>query len=309
MSDETTMPEMPVRITTPDTSDVRLISDMRFGVNYSPAETIRDAQGNIISKVWEPTPEQEQEQAWVREYLAKSGCVYARDIETLGCTGVAKLAQHGAPEVAIAVGTRLRLGLGGGGVGLPCFVPPNLFCLVHNTIGGLQDHQKQLHSEMVGAISRELTPQERIQVGLTDKARRMRGGDRTTEAMDVLSGQNQDVLAEVAESLEDAHDERVLEESKLDDSGPVPFVPLKAWKCAEHTTTNWACRYCLAQAVVEGPLVPTFIARDDLSVALGVRFCAVTEIPGEIVAAEQSMAKQLQIFVRVATFTRKLARD
>ncbi len=294
MSDETTMPEMPVRITTPDTSDMRLIAEMRFGVNYSPPTPRKED-----SREWTPTPEQEQEQAWVREYLASCMCVHARDIETLGCTGVAKF-EAGQAE-AVKAGTRLRLGLGGGGVGLPCFVPPTRFCLVHNTVGGLQEWQMQHHPEYVNTISRALTPQERIQVGLTDKARRMRGGDRTTEAMDVLSGQNQDVLEEVASGLEDVHDEKVLEERELNDSGPVPFVPSKTWKCIEHSETNWECRYCLAQAVVEGPLDPVGFLHLDESV----------ERPMQDLedALATSGASIVEVYVRVATFTRKLARS
>lgn len=332
---DTTMPEMPVRITTPDTTDRRLISEMRFGVNYSPAETLRDGNGNIVSKQWEPTPDQQQEEKWVREYLAACGCVYACDIETLGCTGVAKLTGvtwGEAGAYAITNGTRLRLGLGGGGVGLPCFVPPNLFCLIHNTVGGLQDHQQALHPEYVSMISRELTPQECIQLGLTDKARRMRGGERTVDALNVLTGQNEDAVAEVAESLEDAHDEKVLEAVDAEDSESVPFVPLgviQTWKCTEHTETDWACRHCLAQAVVEGPLVPRTIvgahARvgDDghLVIPISSEYRPAGGLTLDPPVSVEAVLKEVggnpigpgavlaDVWVRVAVFSRKFSRD
>jgi len=304
--------------------DMRLIGEMPFGYDYStPTPRIDD------SKRWEPTTKQEEEQAWVRSFLAACGCVYACDIETLGCTGLAKaeeaMAKANIPPARtiyapnelpiVETGTRLRLGLAGGGVGLPCFVPGDRFCLVHNTVGGLQDRQVALHLEFIPMVSRELTPQERIQTGLTQKARRLRGGERTAEAMDVLAGQNQEALDEI---VEDLADEKLVEEAYAEAAAsgetPVPFVPLGGptrWKCTEHTETNWACRHCVAQAVVEGPLEPILSCRCDLiDSANTLTFaCSAEELSQKLRYDDDKNVQAMRIYVRVASFTRKLARD
>lgn len=289
--------------------DRRLIAEMPFGYDYSmPTPRIDD------SKKWEPTTKQEDEQAWVRSFLAACGCVYACDIETLGCTGLAKrcfaqeVSNTPVTTIIVETGTRLRLGLAGGGVGLPCFVPGDRFCLVHNTVGGLQDRQVALHLEFIPMISRELTPQERIQTGLTQKARRLRGGERTVEAMDLLAGQNQEALDDIVENLAD---EKRLEELKDEPDEPVPFVRLgepTRWKCTEHTETNWACRHCLAQAVVEGSLEPSFVRQVYTDITAPFVVCTADELKQQFVDVDADVQK-LIVYVRVASFTRKLARD
>lgn len=123
--------------------------------------------------------------AVVRMILKECGVAKAGDINTLGCTGAVK---HMPIEAARA----LLLDFSGSGFGLPCFVPRSRYCLVHNTIGGLQDGQKQHHEEMVEKISRELTDEEHGKVKLIEASRRIRGRDlngRLADTIDALSGE------------------------------------------------------------------------------------------------------------------------
>lgn len=118
----------------------------------------------------------------VRATLRACGVEKAGDINTLGCTGAAKA------KLTIEAIANLRLDLAGSGFGLPCFVPPSRYCLAHNTIGGLQDGQKAHHEEMVESISRELTPEEKGHMVLTEAARHARGDERMLDAHGALTG-------------------------------------------------------------------------------------------------------------------------
>ena len=50
---------------------------------------------------------------------------------------------------------RVRENMGGSGCGLPCYVPPDRFCMVHNTIG--VDGQSQRNPDGVSYCSHEVT--------------------------------------------------------------------------------------------------------------------------------------------------------
>jgi hypothetical protein len=121
----------------------------------------------------------------VRAVLRVCGISKAGDINTLGCTGAVK---HGLSRDAASA---LILDLAGSGVGLPCFVPPSRYCLVHKTIGGLQEGQKPYFTEVVNDISRELNATERGTVKLMEASRRIRGerlDGRLADTVDALSG-------------------------------------------------------------------------------------------------------------------------
>ncbi len=280
--------------------DKRPISEMAFGAE-------------------EKTPARQTDTAdRVRGVLAACGVAIADDINRLGCTGVlakAKAAKEEKNDVfadedrhaAIDVAKFLRLGLAGGGVGLPCFVPSTLYCLVHNTIGGLQDNQKALYPECVGMISRPLTDAERGQFELVNAVRK-KSRNNPDEAADILSGREQ--VPGVVETGEgddlDDDDVQVLQGARLG---------AQTWKCPEHTTTNWACRYCVAQAIVEGPLVPLVIvsgSRAEGELSRTGQVMSASASPSVEAALESCNARGdtvVELFVRVATFTRKLSRD
>lgn len=280
-----------------DEIDQRPIAEMSFGHNLCPPTTYK-------SEKWEPTPAQEREQEWVRSTLQKCGCRIADDINQLGCTGIVQYF-----SASIGVTTRLRLGLAGGGVGLPCFVPPTRFCLGHNTTGGLQDRQKQLHPEYVNAISRELTPTERAGLALTEHARGIDEGSisKTGRAVaDLLGGRRTKDVAAAMEGIAGVEGGAALEADEVAEVADVR-PRLKLWKCDEHTTTNWACRYCLAQAIVEGPLVPTFVCHVD-NLDTDEVVCSPSELE-EKLADNMYKAQVARVYALAASFTRKLARD
>ncbi len=379
-----------------DTTDRRLIADMQFGFEAGKdldEEERKTAQQTVTENV--------------RVTLAAFGCVVAEDINRLGCTGVAKM----CPADPVKAVQELRIDLAGGGVGLPCFVPPTLFCLGHNTIGGLEDKQKQYHAEHVPTISRALTPEEEAKVAATDRVRRMKrtdaeefiAGRSAAEAeeerlWDATAGDGLDeessrgydiwardrgrVLAAIAgvgeigiqratllrtvrmEStfletiLNTLREERSITKAHSADRGEVYTVtPVgaveavratsrsgaesfqatcaipPAWKCEEHTKTDWGCRHCIAQAVVEGSLEPTYVvlmsttAASDVDVDVDaaasdtdttasaapaegpIGEVAGVDVPGYIEDLNEAGCDRIGLFVRVATFTRKLSRD
>jgi len=162
-----------------DMTDRRLISEMQFGLEA----------GKELGEE-ERKAEQQRVTEHVRVLLGECGCVVADDINRLGCTGVARM----FPANPITTGAELRMDLAGGGVGLPCFVPPTLFCLVHNTIGGLEDKQKAYFTDEVGKVSRALTDAEAATVAAMDRVRRM----KRTDAEEFIAGRSAAEADEVA---------------------------------------------------------------------------------------------------------------
>ncbi len=120
--------------------------------------------------------------AELQRQMGELGIETAQDMMDLGCTG---LASKGiAPEKIMAI----RLAFGGSGIPIPCFVPPDLYCLAHGTIGGLQDNQVTLHAEHVAGISRPLEGKEKAHMELVTAARHTRGPGRSVDAMEQLTG-------------------------------------------------------------------------------------------------------------------------
>lgn len=250
----------------------------------------------------------------VRDLLRTLGIKTAHDIELLGCTGAK------AQGLSIEQIAALRLSLAGGGVGLPCFVGIDRFCLAHNTIGGLQEQQEQRHKEFVEAVSRPLTKEERGRIELIEAARRKQGktlGERLVSTGDILSGRElpDGFAADVPNAEQDRVLPRVLQEgieqARRGEVSPVPMHMLQDWECPEHKKTNWACRYCVAQAIVEGPLVPVYaLLEADSGGESGEDHTGLT--PEEMhVALERADAKGLEytaVYVKAATYERRLAR-
>lgn len=131
----------------------------------------------------------------VRITLAAAGVVVAEDIALLGCTGLfGKLfvAQGFSASAAINTCAFVRKNMGGAGLGLTCFIGSDRYCLIHDTIGGLEKGQAQRHAEHVPAISRDLSDKERGHIALVEAVRRTKGGsnvDRIVKSMDMLAGE------------------------------------------------------------------------------------------------------------------------
>jgi hypothetical protein len=264
-----------------------------------------------------PLEEREAVAARVREFLLASGCKVGDDVRRLGCTGVAKVMRALDPKLPyspiISQGKFLRLGLAGSGIGLTCFVPPSRYCLVHETIGGLEDGQKQYHAEYVNAVSRELTPQERATVAVIERARRseertMSGSMR--DATDLLTGRKKkEAVAAVTEAEAGEEEEVPADAEAKEPARQVEPLP-EPWTCPEHKKTDWRCRYCAAQAIVEGPLELTYavdvVRGDGNSEQAVVNGVAVDQY---IADCDGEGKTGVILFARVAVFTRKLSRD
>lgn len=282
-----------------------------------PAETVPP-----IPRSFEDTPIDEmpfQGGDTVRATLRMCGVATAGDIEKLGCTGAAK---HGLDASNIAT---LRLALSGGGVGLPCFVPITRYCLAHNTLGGLQDGQKQWYPDQVEGISRPLTAKEKGTVELIEASRRIQGqtlGERLMTTADALAGRE---LPKGFEAVGEDEEEVPAAQKKftLRETG-VPFEP-SSWVCPEHPKLNWACRYCIAQAIVAGPYSPVYLLASGMTGAselpldqrvnkgeqpqlTGLAMGGESVEPA-IVTFDQRGDTATDVFVRVARFTRRLARE
>jgi len=276
----------------------------------------------------------------VRGILTACGCTIADDITKLGCTGLAAHVEKVVAFIAqlpvlpvpfdtvqdrlvTAWGRFLRLGLAGGGVGLPCFVPPDRYCLVHDTIGGLQDGQQQHHVELVDAVSRELTAAERASTAMVESARRVKGAEAASE---LLTGWKRgEAVKAVKERLEEEGVGELPVELPVGapvamreamPNGPVTFSRTVApWTCAEHEHTNWKCRYCVAQAVVEGELEPSYSITFDTAVELvaapGVpaRGISPEELQSQLDKLDGTGVPRVDVYVHAARFTRKLSQD
>ena len=234
----------------------------------------------------------------VRSLLEQCDVEIADDIKILGCTGCVA---HGLSLDDIKF---LRIGLAGSGVGLPCFVPPSKFCLAHEITGGLQEGQAQMFPDQVASISRELTPEEAAHGKLVHEAR---WSEKERRAHEMLVGHR---LPEGWEA-DDAKAERLGKHFDTVEVTEQNSVAIPSWKCAEHLTTRWQCRHCVAQAVVEGALEPVFVLYVDHPTGTSgmTDECVGSAIQKEIAEEEASNSNSVKLYVRVATFTRKLSRD
>jgi hypothetical protein len=254
---------------------------------------------------------------FTRAALARCGAKIAQDVIELGCTGIAK---HGANAEQIK---RLRAGLAGSGLGLPCYVGPDRYCLAHETIGGLQEGQRQRHPEHVAAISRELAANERAHVAVIEAARRQGGKGAAVEA---LTGRrtSEDFLQEVGRELAPPETEIDLTPpapapAPASVAAPAAATPTAvrpageaAFVCPDHDTTQWHCRYCIAEEIVRGALSPAFLlghAEADTAVAMDDMLEAKgDEIEARIQKFDEGGANGAVLYVKVARWVRKLAR-
>lgn len=231
----------------------------------------------------------------VRATLHRCGVNVAHEIEELGCTGASA---KGLTATQIA---ELRMGLAGGGVGLTCFVPSTRYCLAHSTIGGLQVGQASRHPEEIAKISRELSPRERGHIEVIEASRRVRGGnldERIMKTADALSGR------ELPPGVEPGEEDEEDDGEELSDIVARNREISRGWTCPEHRTPVWACRYCAAQMIVEGPLKPEFVVRESGQLPVAVN--SVEETLDELT---QKGAGRVDVYARVVGYTRKLARD
>lgn len=255
-----------------DWTDKRPVADLTFGIVFPEEQRAAHADS-------------------VRALLAKFGAKIAEDIKAIGCTTLA------AAGIDIEAARIFRLGLGGSGVGLTCFVPGDRYCLMHETVGGLQEGQVPKYPEQAAGISRALTAEERVKVGLIEHVRHLDGvSDR--ERADILSGRK--LPSEFAS------------EDGQDGSPPPPLLPPlpvmdSSFVCPDHDVTSWACRYCIAEAIVKGALVPTLL----LTWEEGTDMTNVTagELEAKLKELDDQGASVAAVYVKAARWSRRLARE
>jgi hypothetical protein len=290
--------------------DLRKIEDMNFGSEWEPklghfVSLTPWLNGDKPEERMRDIPTQEALDAWKAEHADKLARLLALlracdvktadDIMALGCTGAM------ASGLSIEDIQFVRMGIAGGGVGLPCFVPPTLYCLAHDTIGGLQKGQKPALYSVVENISRELTPVEAGSSALVTAAMRARGEDKMQGAFEILQGDA--MPADWSSATADVLLDRA--------AATQPSVVAASWKCTEHAQTNWSCRYCVAQAIVDGEIAQEFMAVSDHPTAGPgpVMAFASSDFESTLKEENESNVTKLVVYARVATFTRKLSRD
>lgn len=248
-----------------------------------------------------PSEERERRQARIREIFKACGCQIAEDIVQLGCTGLTALASTGSPirYMGGAPGSGddcifVRENMTGSGIGLPCYVPPDRFCLVHNVVGGLQAGQALRHPESLLLCSRDLTDEERKRWLAVDK---LANKEALKEAQDKLGVEAADTAHSACpddvKPVIDAGDEDDEDEDRLLDA---------RFLCPEHSPSNpeWRCRFCLAAAIVNGPFEPTLV------VEVPDRFYVGQDIKRFLDAHEEPWVR---LYVQVARWTRKLVKE
>jgi hypothetical protein len=196
-------------------------------------------------------------EADMRVVLSICGVRTGQDIVDMGCTGLvlAIKAYKDSLIASLAKAQQIRQSMAGSVCGLPCYVPDHLFCLVHNTVGGLQTSgnkdgpQSNPHPEGLALCSRPLTPEE---------GGKLQGMQAFAQAEAVKEANAHFGAEPVTE--DDAFLHPGISPSSLEfydagkrDACPVPLPP---FVCREHGEFTIGCRYCLAQSIVEGPVEP-----------------------------------------------------
>lgn len=242
----------------------------------------------------------------IRGLLADAEIQTAQDIIEAGCTGLfGKLS-------SVETVQKIRDNMGGSRVGLPCYVGRDRYCLVHQTIGGLQDGQTARHPNYVAAVSRDLTDHERGYVKTVEHARRRQGQTRMADAQEELRNFSDDGVRRVNEgksgSIEQIHPTPEGFSGVI--TPPSPPDMIETFKCQEHGELSWGCRFCVAQAVVEGMLEPEYLvlSPDSTSIMMADR-CSGIGVIKRLEMGEEAGVSSLVVYVKAASFTRKLSRD
>lgn len=231
---------------------------------------------------------------YVRRILHSAGVRVAEDIALLGDTGLA--GYGGFTERSGEMVEMIKLvrdGLAGCGVGLTCYVPLDRYCLVHNGSGSLQEGQEPRHAAFVDKISRELTSAEAGKVAAVEHIRRQTGGQSAGSAMQTIR--------DMARKTADAADTDLV---------PLP-APRGEWACDEHAVTFWPCRFCVAAEIARGPLGPYYTMTTSPDPDLDAVTDPVNpyEIDDRLKALNADGARGVDLYIRIARWSYKLARD
>jgi hypothetical protein len=269
-----------------DPPDTRLLEEIPF------ASDVRDVEARKLVV------------ARVLGILKAAGAETGQDVIDLGCTGL------GGVEAGINDAIFVRENMAGAGFGLTCYVGPDRYCLVHETIGGLQTDKRQepRHVGYLAQVSRELTEAERQHVGIVESARRVKareGINKRETAREILNEGPQGLPLEGADEL--------AEEMRRHGSTHGSFIPDEPFTCPEHDKLLWRCRFCVAAEIVKGELIPSFLfapATEGNSVEAD-NFSTIepNDIESRVAEMDGKGLDAAAVFVKVAVWRRKLARD
>jgi len=257
-----------------------------------PLAEIRFAQDVTISGV--------EAETTIRTYFERIGVKVAQDIIDLGCTGlVSKLRETSiAPGSSWDTAQYIRRNMSGSICGLPCYVPRDRFCLVHNTIGGLQTAgntdgpQAPRYSEVLTLMSRDLTSEEQRTVAII----------AAKLAADAKAKALADYGAEEIEEPTDAIHYTGTGPVTLNEPAPSCPIPQPPFKCPDHKEPDWGCRKCIAQAIVEGHGdVQSAVLADGSK-----RYDTLEVSLSELLDGEW---KTVELWVKVASWSQKVTRD
>lgn len=298
-------------------------SKKAFGMDWSDNRPLAKLQFAIEA----PTEERTARAERVRALLARAGVAVADDIGALGCTGLIATASF---EECVFV----RENIAGAGTGLPCFVPPTRFCLVHNVIGGLQEKQRPLFPENVERISRELTEAEAMRVVSMEELRRTKGADVIERIRNTAERLNsgESVVEEFEEGFQEPNispspisllpEAEKIAEKLAAEALPTVRARLKAFPvddrgrtrlCGEHTELNWCCRECVAQEILNGayepPLLMAAADEDGLASPEGIDRVDGKSVDERVTELNTTGAHAIAVYARVARWSRRLARE
>jgi len=239
------------------------------------------------------SPEAEQ----VRRILCTIGCTTDDDIVRLGCVGLVAEFERNPSSVMedsrsnLTIAAFIRENMQGSGCGLPCYVPPTRFCLVHNTIGGLQQGQAARHATWVPNVSRELNSDERKHVA------------------GVQAEIDRSALSEAQEHFGAEQVVEPVETKTVVQPPSVCSIALDSkFCCPEHSRAEpvWNCRFCLAARILNGPLEPR-ITMMGYEMENSVPVGTPRIFPGCDFAVLN--ADHIRLVVQVASFTRGYSLD
>jgi hypothetical protein len=225
----------------------------------------------------------------VRTTLATvAGVTVAQDIVDLGCTGLVLAFSRGSTAVtAIGSAQYIRANMGGSLCGLPCYVPPDRFCLVHNGIGSLQTKgnldgaQVNPHPEGLALCSRELTEIER----------------KYAMGVDALIDANAAHEAGASDRENEALHAEVV-------ATPTALALGDGFTCPEHRDPEFRCRFCLAAAVINGDFEPTRLVM--IHDGKSQKFVPGAKLD-EVLASDDF--GEAELYVRAARWVRRLIRE
>jgi hypothetical protein len=263
-----------------DERDERLLSEVKFAQDPKLTFEERESRNSLL-----------------HDWLGELGCETAQDVIDLGCTGV-------STKLSVDQARFIREHMTGAGFGLPCYVPKHRFCLVHNTIGGLQEGQLARYPQRVEIVSRSLSKDERAKSAAVETHQEAeRAAVAASYGAEVVDGDGE--MEKIVREVDEAA-AAVQREELRTQRGPV-IEP--GARCPEHDKPEYRCRFCLAAAIVNGPFEPQLLLHtiDESADIMRYEANSAALVLQEL---QRSLARpstlRVELGVRVACWERKM---